>query len=126
MNIENAIKKIELLKPIPEKEAIVINFNPEDITPDRVVGLCDYLFKKFPYNPIVALPNTTTLETWNKDELENWISVVTEIIEDMSIEKSCKNCKNNVEYPPPHTCDECTSLANDEEYSMWEYDEKGI
>lgn len=34
-------------------------------------------------------------------------------------EKSCKNCKNNVEYPHPHTCDICTSL-DEEENSMWE------
>ena len=32
----------------------------------------------------------------------------------------CSTCKNNVEFPPPHTCDICTSLDNDEEYSMWE------
>lgn len=33
-------------------------------------------------------------------------------------EKSCKTCKHNVEYPPPHTCDECDSLANPD-YYMW-------
>ena len=32
---------------------------------------------------------------------------------------NCASCKNNVEYPPPHTCDICTSL-DEEEYSMWE------
>lgn len=32
--------------------------------------------------------------------------------------KNCKTCVNNVEYPPPHTCDECDSLAN-EPYEMW-------
>lgn len=34
--------------------------------------------------------------------------------------KNCSTCKNNVEYPPPHTCDICTSLDQEEEYSMWE------
>ena len=33
---------------------------------------------------------------------------------------NCSTCKNNVEFPPPHTCDICTSLDQDEEYSMWE------
>lgn len=33
---------------------------------------------------------------------------------------NCSTCKNNVEFPPPHTCDICTSLDQDEEYRMWE------
>ena len=33
--------------------------------------------------------------------------------------KNCSTCKNNVEFPPPHTCDVCTSL-NQEDYCMWE------
>lgn len=35
-------------------------------------------------------------------------------------EIGCKNCKNNLPYPPPHTCDECTSLTNNEDFTMWE------
>ena len=34
--------------------------------------------------------------------------------------KDCSTCKNNVEYSPPHTCDICTSLDQEEEYEMWE------
>ena len=33
--------------------------------------------------------------------------------------KNCSTCANNVEFPPPHTCDICTSLDQDEEYGMW-------
>ena len=33
---------------------------------------------------------------------------------------NCSTCKNNVEFPPAHTCDICTSLDQDEEYGMWE------
>ena len=33
---------------------------------------------------------------------------------------NCSTCKNNVEFPHPHTCDICTSLDQDEEYGMWE------
>lgn len=36
------------------------------------------------------------------------------------VEVSCKTCRHNVEYPEPHTCDECTSLFNEKEHSMWE------
>ncbi|MBC5688112.1 hypothetical protein H8S37_04080 [Mediterraneibacter sp. NSJ-55] len=34
--------------------------------------------------------------------------------------RTCLTCKYGIPYPPPHTCDICTSLDNDEEYSMWE------
>lgn len=33
---------------------------------------------------------------------------------------NCSTCKNNVEFPPSHTCDICTSLDQEEEYGMWE------
>ena len=34
--------------------------------------------------------------------------------------KNCSTCKNNVKFPPPHTCDICTSLDQEERYKMWE------
>ena len=37
-----------------------------------------------------------------------------------AVAKNCSTCKNNVEFPPPHTCDICTSLDQEEEYEMWE------
>ena len=33
---------------------------------------------------------------------------------------NCLTCKNNVEFPPPHTCDICTRLDQDEDYGMLE------
>lgn len=36
---------------------------------------------------------------------------------------NCSTCKNNVEFPPHHTCDICTSLDQEEEYGMWEVKE---
>lgn len=33
---------------------------------------------------------------------------------------NCSTCKNNVEFPRPHTCDICTSLDQEQEYGMWE------
>ncbi len=41
-------------------------------------------------------------------------------IEGMQTIKNCSTCKNNIEFPPPHTCDICTSLDQEEEYEMWE------
>ncbi len=40
-------------------------------------------------------------------------------IEDMQTIRNCSTCKNNVEFPPPHTCDICTSLDQEERYKMW-------
>lgn len=45
------------------------------------------------------------------------------ITEYPSKDKDCSTCKNNVEYPPAHTCDICTSL-DEEEYCMWEAKER--
>lgn len=46
--------------------------------------------------------------------------------DDAKSEKSCETCVYNVEYSPPHTCDVCTSL-DEEEYCMWtsKYNEDG-
>lgn len=41
-------------------------------------------------------------------------------IEEMQIIRNCSTCKNNIEFPPSHTCDICTSLDQEEEYTMWE------
>jgi len=38
----------------------------------------------------------------------------------MFMEPSCENCRYNVQYPPPHTCDICTSLDQEEDYEMWQ------
>lgn len=41
-------------------------------------------------------------------------------IEGMQTIRNCLTCKNNVEFPHPHTCDICTGLDQEKEYSMWE------
>lgn len=53
------------------------------------------------------------------------ISDITQFINEQckyvsNVVKDCSTCKNNVEFPPPHTCDVCTSLDQEEEYEMWE------
>ena len=56
---------------------------------------------------------------------EQILEDATEIEADYDVDISdcvvnCSTCKNNVEFPPPHTCDICTSLDQEEEYGMWE------
>lgn len=46
----------------------------------------------------------------------NNLDILTEF---SGIKINCSTCKNNVEYPPPHTCDMCTSM-NQKMYCMWE------
>ena len=45
-------------------------------------------------------------------------------INNNTIVKNCANCRNNPNYnngyAPPHTCDICTSLDQEEEYEIWE------
>ena len=63
---------------------------------------------------------------FEREEVENQIlENAAEIQADYDVDISdcvvnCSTCKNNVKYPPPHTCDICTSLDQDEEYGMWE------
>ena len=63
---------------------------------------------------------------FEREEVENQIlENAAEIVADYDVDISdcvvnCSTCKNNVEFPPPHTCDICTSLDQDEEYGMWE------
>ena len=63
---------------------------------------------------------------FEREEVENQIlENAAEIEADYDVDISdcvvnCSTCKNNVKYPPPHTCDICTSLDQDEAYGMWE------
>ena len=63
---------------------------------------------------------------FEREEVENQIlENAAEIEADYDVDISdcvvnCSTCKNNVKYPPPHTCDICTSLDQEEEYGMWE------
>lgn len=43
-------------------------------------------------------------------ELEKKVSDMYVTIKTKGKIKNCSTCKNNVEFPPPHTCDICTSL----------------
>ena len=66
------------------------------------------------------------IDEFEREEVENRIlEDAAEIEADYDVDVSdcicdCSTCKNNVEFPPPHTCDICASLDQEEEFSMWE------
>ena len=78
--IDNIITKIEKLEPHPT-EAIAIGFNFDDTTLDAMNSIFNYIKSKFPDNIIVAVPDYISLQSWSKDVLENYISMIEEIIE---------------------------------------------
>ena len=78
----NIITRIEKLKPHPT-EAIVIGFNFDDIDLDYMSALFNNIKSQFPNNTIVAIPDYVSLESCSKDVLENYISMISEIIEEL-------------------------------------------
>ena len=56
---------------------------------------------------------------WLSEVQNSFVDKVDSIAEYPGQKIDCSTCKNNVEYPPPHTCDVCTSL-DEEMYCMWE------
>lgn len=82
MNEQEFVTKIETLDPLPS-EAIVLYFNFDDIGLDEINSVLTVTQSKFPDNTIICLPDKVSLESWSKDELENYISMISEIIEEM-------------------------------------------
>ena len=72
--------KIEKLSPHPT-EAITLFFNIDKTSFEQVKNIVDLLREKFPNNEVIALPDTTSLDSYSKDVLENIISEISEIIE---------------------------------------------
>ena len=48
---------------------------------EQVKDIVDLLKEQFPNNEIIALPDTTSLDSCSKDVLENIISMISEVIE---------------------------------------------
>lgn len=75
--LENKIKTIK-----PHKtEAIVWFFKKESLSAKEMKLIYDNIKNNFPDNSVLALPDSTSLESCSKDVLENYISLISEIIE---------------------------------------------
>lgn len=74
--------KIETLKPHPT-EAIVLSFNSDRITLETLEHMFKHVESKFPENAVVAVPDAISLESCSKDVLENYISMIATIIEEL-------------------------------------------
>lgn len=82
MVLNNFLTKLETIEPRPT-EAIVLYFNFDDIKLDDLNVLHGIAQKKFPNNAIICVPDKVSLKQWSKDVLENYISMVSEIIEEL-------------------------------------------
>lgn len=80
--MENIITKVEKIDPHPT-EAIVVGFNFDDAHLDEMKDWFDIIKSKFPDNTVVAIPDYISLQSCSKDVLENIISMIAEIIEDL-------------------------------------------
>ena len=76
------ITKIETLEPHPT-EAIVVGFNFNDVNVENAKRIFDEIKDKFPNNTVVAIPDFISLKSCSKDVLENIISMIAEIIEEL-------------------------------------------
>lgn len=72
--------KIEQLS-LHSTEAITLFFDTEKNTYEEIKNIFYLVKEKFPSNKVIALPNTTSLESCSKDVLENIISMILEVIE---------------------------------------------
>ena len=80
--INDIVTKIEKLEPHPT-EAIVVGFNFDDIYLDEMQILFNKIKSKFPDNTVIAIPDYISLQSCSKDVLENIISMIAEIIEEL-------------------------------------------
>jgi hypothetical protein len=80
--VDNIVTRIEKLDPHPT-EAIVLGFNFNDINVDYMYHLFNDIKAQFPDNTVVAIPDYISLQSCSKDVLENIISMIAEIIEEL-------------------------------------------
>lgn len=74
--------KIEKLTPKPS-EIITLFFNMDKMSLDQVSIIFDSIKGKFPNNYVIALPETTSLKSCDKDFLENIKNIISETIESL-------------------------------------------
>ena len=80
--VNDIITKIEKIDPHPT-EAIVVGFNFDDVPLGDMQHWFNIIRDKFPDNTVVAIPDYISLQSCSKDVLENIISMITEIIEEL-------------------------------------------
>ena len=80
--MNNTITRIEKLKLHPT-EAIVIGFNFDDYNLYDMQNIFEYVKNQFPNNTIIAIPDKISLESCSKDVLENIISMISQIIDEL-------------------------------------------
>ena len=80
--IDNIVTRIEKLKPHPT-EAIVMSFNLNDVNVCAANSIFNRIKSQFPNNTVVAIPDYVSLESCSKDVLENYISMISEIIDEL-------------------------------------------
>lgn len=64
-------------------EAIVLSFNSDDYSTCTIQDIFESVKNEFPKNTIIALPDKISLESCSKDVLENIISMISVIIEEL-------------------------------------------
>ena len=78
-----SLQKIEKkLEPHPT-EAIVVGFNMNDANLDEMKFWFNIIKSQFPNNAVVAMPDYISLQSCSKDVLENIISMISEIIDEL-------------------------------------------
>ena len=80
--MEELITRIEKLKLHPT-EAITLYYNFDTIDVVTATNAVDLLKERFPENTIIALPDKVSLESCSKDVLENIISMISVVIEQL-------------------------------------------
>ena len=80
--MDELITRIEKLKPHPT-EAITLFYNFDDVDAESIRNIVEHLSKKFTTNTVVALPDKASLKSCSKDVLENIISMIAEIIDQL-------------------------------------------
>lgn len=77
--LNSKIKTIDL----HPTEAIVLSFNSDDYSTCTIQDIFESVKNEFPKNTIIAIPDKISLESCSKDVLENIISMISVIIEEL-------------------------------------------
>ena len=64
-------------------EAVVLTFNFNDYSVDFIESVFNLVTEKLPNSSVIAVPDKTSLESCSKDVLENIISMISKIIEEL-------------------------------------------